>query len=108
MNKKASVKKNQKGKITISKIDHSALCDEAMMFGPDMCLDCNYDRDFKVQHFLVSPDVETDNDYRELKRIVKEELGHSTFAQMSCHLGLVIFVSRCPKCGSENIADDCD
>lgn len=97
-----------KTKITVSEIDPSALNDMEFMFGPDVCLDCGHNDGFKVQHFLVKEDVETDDDFRELKRIVKEELGYSNFAQMSCHLGLVIIMSRCPKCGSENIADDCD
>lgn len=91
--------------ITISKLDPSRIDPEVLDFAAIECMDCNFD-EIPTQYFLVTPEVETDSQYAELKRLVKEQTGNETFTEMSCNAGHVISVSRCPKCGSEDIYED--
>jgi hypothetical protein len=90
----------------ISKIKPDTIDHEALAFGPVECMDCYFDGSIPTEYFLVTPDPETDNDYIELKKVVKKQLGHDAFSEMYCNLGAVIMASCCPQCSSRNIFED--
>ena len=92
--------------IKISKIEPDTIDPEALAFGPIECMSCHFDGSIPTEYFLVTPDPETDDDYIELKQVVKQQLGHDKFSQMYCNLGTVIMISRCPQCSSKNIFED--
>ena len=72
-------------------------------------MSCHFDDYIPTQYYLVTPDVETDDEHDEhdehdeLRRIVREQLGHDKFTSMYCD---VICIARCPQCSSEDIFQD--
>ena len=92
--------------IKITKVEPNTIDPEALAFAPIECMDCHFDDYIPVEYFLVTPDVETDEDYTELRQVVKKQLGHDKFSEMYCNLGTVIRISCCPRCGSRNIFED--
>ena len=92
--------------ISISKIEPSVLASAEFIFGGVECMRCHSDEAITTEYFLVTPSPETDNDYVELEKIVKEQGGRDNFSQMCCNLGTVILLSRCQHCGSDDIFED--
>ncbi len=93
-------------KIQLSKIEKSTIDPEMLAFAPIKCMNCHFDDYIPTQYYLVTPDVETDDQHDELRRIVREQLGHDKFTSMYCDLGDVICVARCLQCSSEDIFQD--
>ncbi|CAM2891872.1 hypothetical protein LEAN103870_07275 [Legionella anisa] len=48
--------------IKISKIESSTIEPEALAFGPIECMKSHFDDSIPADYFLVTPDVETDED----------------------------------------------
>jgi len=92
--------------IKIYKIKPDTIDPEALAFGPVECMNCNFDGPIPTEYFLVKPEPETENDYIELKQVVKKQLGHAKFSEMYCNLGSVIMMSCCPECNSRNVFED--
>lgn len=93
-------------KIKLIKMEPSKLSNEITEFGPIECMDCEFDGVIPLEYFLVSPDIETDKEYNELRKLVKSELGYDSFTETGHEDGLLISVCRCPKCCSEEIFQD--
>ena len=92
--------------INITKVEPNTIDPEALAFGPTECIKCYFDGSIPVEYFLVTPDIETYEDFVEVTKLVKEQLGCESFSQMYCNLGTVIVISRCPQCGSKDILED--
>lgn len=92
--------------ITLEKINSSKLSNEITDFGPVECLDCDFGGNIPTKYFLVTPGAETEKEFLELKKLVKEQLGFNSFSELGCELGMLISVCRCPECGSEEILLD--
>lgn len=92
--------------ITIREIDSSKLHKEILDYGPVECMDCKFDKNIPVKYYLVEPEINTEKEYLELKKLIKKQLGFNSFEEASSDLGHLINVCRCPKCGSEKIFQD--
>jgi hypothetical protein len=92
--------------IELVKIDKSTLDSETLDFSPIACTDCDFHGPFKIEYYLVSSDIETEQQQEELENIINTKLGFKTFTEMSAEQGHIISVCRCPKCGSEEIFQD--
>ena len=74
------------GVIKITKVEPNTIDPDALAFAPIACMDCHFDDYIPVEYFLVTPGVETHEDYTELKQLVKEQLKYDSFSEMSCNL----------------------
>ena len=92
--------------IHLKKIDPGKLSEEVVEFGPIECMKCRFDGHIPKSFYLVESKIDNEDDYKELCRTVKKELGYESFSEASCESGYLITVCRCPKCGSEEIFED--
>lgn len=93
--------------LTITEIDSAKLDDQIVEFAPIECIDCDFDQYISIQYYLVKPEIENEQQYNELKKLVEESIGFKTFAEMwTEEQGHIISVCRCPECGSEDIVQD--
>lgn len=90
----------------LKEIDPSQLDDEILEFGPIECMACEFNGHIPRKFFVAEPEVSNESEYNELRSLVKAELGYDSFGEVACDAGHVITVSRCPKCGSEEIFED--
>ena len=93
-------------KFEISKVDQSKLSDEFLEFGPLACMECDFEGAIPNEYFRVTPDINSEEDYNELKKSVKEQLGYDSFNETNWDDDFFISVCRCPNCGSEEIFQD--
>ena len=92
--------------ITISKIDSSQLDSDLLEYSPIKCLDCHHSGQIPVQYFLVKPTIDSESEHLELEELIKKRYDITSFSEVTCDLGHVICLCRCPKCGSEEILYD--
>lgn len=90
----------------LTEVKPSELSDEVTDYGPIECLNCDFDGHIPISYFLVNSEIETENDFNQLKDFVKEKYGYSSFTEMTYHLGALISATKCPKCNSEEIFQD--
>ena len=90
----------------LKEIDSSKLSEEILNFSPIECMNCEFEGHIPRKFFIVEPEITNEEEYNELRSLVKKTLGHDTFSELYCDYGFLISVSRCPKCGSEEIFED--
>lgn len=88
------------------KIDFSKVPKQIRDFTPIECMDCQYDGHIPRKLFLVKPNITNKKEYAELRLLVKNKLNYNSFSKCYCELGMLISLSKCPKCGSESIFSD--
>jgi len=95
-------------KFNLEKIDSSKLSNEIVDFGPIECMECEFDGPIPIDYFLVTPEIETEKDDKEVQLLIEQQLGYKSFNGIGCGMenGNLISVCRCPKCGSEDIFQD--
>ena len=90
----------------IFEIDKDSLPEEVTDFVAVECADCEYEGegDFSQRYFRTEPEVECDKSHNQAIELLKPFgfTKYSAFAAKEVILG----VSRCPKCGSEDIILD--
>ena len=92
--------------LTLTEISSSKLDSEITEFAPIECLDCDFDGHIPITYYLVKPGIEKEEQHLQLKKLVADQLGFNSFAEMGCQYGHLISVCRCPRCGSEEIIQD--
>jgi len=90
----------------ITEILPSTLSEEITDFGPIECMNCEFDGNIPVTYLLVEPEIESEQEYDQLKTLIKEKYGHDSFMEMPTDNGQIISLTRCPKCNSEEIFQD--
>lgn len=79
------------------------LPEEIRDFGPMGCLNCNNEEGLMARFFSLNVPQENVLIEREVKRIIKEKYGINQFGVSSGWENELLTVSKCPKCGSEDI-----
>lgn len=92
--------------ISLTHIPSESLPSEITEFEPIECLDCGFDAHIPISYHLVKPDIQNEQQYMQLKQFVKLKLGFESFTEMSYEDGLLISISKCPSCSSEDIIID--
>ncbi|MBW2975433.1 hypothetical protein KY366_06960 [Candidatus Woesearchaeota archaeon] len=90
----------------LREIDPSKLPEEIADFAPIGCMDCGFEGYIPRKLFLVKPEVTNEKEYAELRLLLKNKFGYNSFSECHCELGMIVSVSKCPKCGSESIFKD--
>ncbi len=65
--------KKEKPEIGSAKLEN-----QIIEFVPIECMDCDFDQYIPIQYYLVNPEVETEEQDNELKKLVKKSIGFST------------------------------
>lgn len=63
--------------IKISKFESGTIDPQALAFAPIEYMNCNFDGSILTECFLITPDLETENDYLELEQVLTVQLGHN-------------------------------
>jgi hypothetical protein len=92
--------------IILTEIPAQKLPTEITEFEPIECLDCNFDSHIPINYYLVRPEIQNEQQYLNLKKFVNLNLGFESFTEMSYEDGLLISVTKCPRCLSEDIIQD--
>jgi hypothetical protein len=90
----------------LKEVKVSVLPKEISDMTPIECMDCGFDGLIPKKFYRVFPDINNDEEYEELCKLIKKELGHESFGQTGDDKGFIITVSRCPRCNSESIFED--
>ena len=70
------------------------------------CMECEYEGegDFSQRYFRTDPEVECDESHNQAIELLKT-IGYSKYSVFSAE-EVILGVSKCPKCGSEDIIID--
>lgn len=92
-------------KIQLSQLETNTIENEILKCSPVACLGCNFKGSIPTQYYQVTQ-LEENDGHDDFFQAMKEQIGYSKCINISCELGDIICVMRCPQCGSENIFSD--
>lgn len=90
----------------IFEIERSKLPEEVTDFVAVECMECEYEGEgsFSQKYFRTEPEVECESSHNEAVKLLKP-FGYSQFSVITGE-ELILSVSKCPNCGSEDIVED--
>lgn len=91
--------------IQLSKLETSVIEQETIKCSPVACINCHFKGSIPTQYYQVTQ-LRPNDGHDDLFRAMREQIGYSKCINISCELGDIICVVRCPQCGSENISSD--
>ena len=91
----------------IFELEASKLSEDITDFVAVECSDCEYEGegDFSQKYFWTKPEIECDATHDKAIELLKP-LGYSKYTVFPAADVVVLSVSKCPKCGSEDIIQD--
>ena len=90
----------------IFEIEASRLPEDITDFVAVECANCEYEGEgnFSQKYFRTEPEIECDATHDQAIELLKP-LGYSQYTVFPADV-IVLSVSKCPKCGSEDIIED--
>ena len=92
--------------MVVQELGESAIPQYIKEFEPVECFDCSYDEFIPQKYFFIKSDSNSEVNEETVSKYLNAKYDIKNFNVFASDEGTYVTISKCPKCGSDNIIVD--